>query len=869
MDATTLKIAIAAFMHDIGKFADKDTLGVTEEYINNHAGLYLPFYNGRHSHHHAVYTAAFIEQMKDRLPKEFNSPGWGEGDSFINLAAGHHLPETPMQWLIAIADRLSSGWERDTFDKEYNRQVAWKDYKKTRLLPLIEQIMLGQNDASTSMDTFIYAYPLREISPETIFPRIKNDITPKTSDEAAAQYRELFSNFKDRLQILKHREECLELWFEHFDSLMMVYTSSIPAARAGDVIPDVSLYDHSRVTSALAVAHYLYHRDTGTLNVEAVKEYDEKKFLIVSGDFYGIQEFISNSSGDTRKYRSKLLRGRSFEVSVFSELAADMFCQAIGLPFSSIILNAAGKFAILAPNTQDTKKCIEDVERRINDWLIEVAYGETTMGFSYVEAAPNDFTLAKFIELWDRISQMLEIRKSQKIDLQRHGGPVESYLDKFNNKLQSPLCPICGKRPSSSKAEGSSYVEKTQSACNICRDHIFLGTNLVKKNRLAITKKGADIKGDENKLFEPIFDTYQMAFIEGDLKEMAARGDLLKYWDLSNSLEGDLASDVSKKFINGYVPKYSEADREDERIPSEIGTHEEYQEVEQDIISGGPKTLEHIASMAKNPTEEKGKFCGIEALGVLRADVDRAGLIMSCGLKPKRFTVSRLATLSRQLHYYFAVYLPYLFLSETKFKDIYTIFAGGDDLFLIGPWNRIIDLSILLKDTFSDYACKNDCIHFSAGISIHKPQTPLDAMGRISDTMLKKSKEGRNRLTVFDETATWNQVEELAQVKRQLLQWLDSGWINNSMLYRLNHFIEMAEEERNVTSDNEIHMDDMSCTKWRSFLSYYSERNIAKQIKGEEREEAINQVTSSMTHWLTEYGGRLRMPLWDILYNKR
>jgi len=137
MDKTTLKVAIAAFMHDIGKFADKKALDVTNQYVNDNAGHYLPFRNGRHSHYHAVYTAAFTEYMKDFLPDNFNRPDWGEGDTFVNLAAGHHKPETPMQWVIAEADRVSSGWDRDTFDKEHSTATPWKDYKKTRLLPLL------------------------------------------------------------------------------------------------------------------------------------------------------------------------------------------------------------------------------------------------------------------------------------------------------------------------------------------------------------------------------------------------------------------------------------------------------------------------------------------------------------------------------------------------------------------------------------------------------------------------------------------------------------------------------------------------------------------------------------------------------------
>ena len=39
MDDTTLKIAIAAFIHDIGKFADKETLEVTEQYIDDNNRL--------------------------------------------------------------------------------------------------------------------------------------------------------------------------------------------------------------------------------------------------------------------------------------------------------------------------------------------------------------------------------------------------------------------------------------------------------------------------------------------------------------------------------------------------------------------------------------------------------------------------------------------------------------------------------------------------------------------------------------------------------------------------------------------------------------------------------------------------------------
>ncbi|MCD6294900.1 MAG: HD domain-containing protein, partial [Deltaproteobacteria bacterium] len=140
MDETTLKMAMAGFFHDMGKFADKDTLGVTERYFNDNAGIYLPFRDGRHTHQHALFSAAFIEQKERFLPPQLNSGGWGEGDAFINLAAGHHDPETPMQQIITVADRLTSGMDRDVFDGADSREIAVRDYKKTRLLPLMEQL---------------------------------------------------------------------------------------------------------------------------------------------------------------------------------------------------------------------------------------------------------------------------------------------------------------------------------------------------------------------------------------------------------------------------------------------------------------------------------------------------------------------------------------------------------------------------------------------------------------------------------------------------------------------------------------------------------------------------------------------------------
>ena len=330
----------------------------------------------------------------------------------------------------------------------------------------------------------------------------------------------------------------------------MIYASHIPAATVGEVVPDVSLYDHSKTTSALASAIYLYHRQNDSMEIEKIKDYDDKKFLIIAGDFYGIQNFIFSEGGSTNKASAKLLRGRSFAVSLISELAADMLCREIGLTPASIILNAAGKFTIIAPNTTETKGKIKTVEEKINDWLIKIFYGEASIGISYIEAACNDFTSKRFGDLWETLGKELEKKKNNKVNLDRYGGVVEDYLDQFNNELDKKLCPFCGKRPSHLDVEGDSLLgDEKSSACKICRDHIYIGTNLVKTPKIAITTVDAEIYGD--KLKEPIFGEYQMALdVEGRLSQLANTGKLLKYWDISISKEGHIAKDITAKFIN-------------------------------------------------------------------------------------------------------------------------------------------------------------------------------------------------------------------------------------------------------------------------------------------------------------------------------
>ena len=860
MKDTTLKIAFAGLIHDIGKFT-QGFLSVSQEYKDANAQLYQPFRNGHFTHVHATYTAAFIEQMAHCLPRRLNAPGWGEGDAFLNLAAGHHNPDTPMQWIITAADRISSGLDRTTF--ENGTDIAIRDYQRTRLLPVLEALGPGQCQQFRSSNDFKYEYPLHPLSADSIFPKERG---ARSREDAKREYKELFDGFIKDLERLHHKELDMELWCSHFDSLMQAYTSCIPAARVGDVVYDVSLYDHCRTTAAIAAALYQYHAMTGTLEEKAIRDDKGEKFLLVGGDFYGIQSFIFSMHGDTRRFRSKLLRGRSFAVSLFSELAARLICERLKLPFLSVMLNAAGKFHLLAPNTPKAIEALEECRAEINKWLFERTYGENSIGISWTPARQADFKSENgaFRRLWDRHLRNIEASKFGKIDLERYGGAVAGYLDSFDNELG--ICQLCGKRPAVEDTAGDPVFMPDQiRACRMCRDHVYLGKNLVSGKVMAICSKDGT-SNDGNHLLDPIFGKYQLMFRGDDAGPIARQGHLLGLWSVSVNEDGTIPVGATVKLMNGHVPRFSQGDDYNDRLLKSAKSEEKRDEMAFQIKEGAIKTFEHIAFRARR-IEQDGSCRGVEALGVLKADVDNLGMLFGCGLSDDRFTISRLATMSRQLNSFFSLYLPYLLHTDGDFNDVYTVFAGGDDLFLIGPWNKMARLASRIDREFSRFVCGNPHITISAGITVHRPNTPVDAMSEAAEEALSLSKAGgRKRVTMFGTTVEWKDFHELLELQPIMEHWRDKKYISDVMLYRLNYLIDMADKEEELNKREAVNMEDMECLKWPALFRYSVARNVTNDKAL--RKKALEEMEQAF-QWLKSYRGAVRIPLWHLLYEKR
>lgn len=900
MDETLLKVALAGFLHDIGKFAQRaagaagtdGNLGTgffpDQDFIDRHSNLHLPSKDGKHTHQHAVFTAAFLDHLQKLLPSVFEHPDWGQGDTFLSLAAAHHNPTTAGQWAIAMGDRISSGFDRDSFDV-YDRSASGEDgFLKTRLMSIFEGLVLSdKKKAPESSDEFQCRLPLKKLAPASAFPAKTQEVVPPDRENAGREYRELFEQFVFDLEKLEHRD-IPHLWLEHFDSLCRLYLAQIPAVTVGKYIPDVSLYDHSRATAAIATAIYGYHRDRGTLTVEAVQSYDTQAVLVIQGNFYGIQDFIFSNGGSTNKASGKLIRGRSFYVSLLAETAATLVVQELGLSSLSILLNAAGKFTILAPNTDKVRAVLTEAEKTVNSWLLEQFHGQVGFGICHLAVSGNDFLGKGYAAMWSRLSAASEDKKFRRFDLRSAGGVHTAYLEDFTREGRG-VCPFCGKRPARSDAS-IGIADEGSPACGPCFDQYLIGENLVKEPRFAVTSADADLRGDRLKC--PMYGKFQIGFdVSGRLGDLARAGHLYHYWDIEIPADGNFAKPITHRFINGHVPRFTEEDQHDDRYLNSRASEEKRLAMIDMIRNRAVKSFAHIATAALAPGKKRE---GIEALGVLKADVDNLGLIFGSALPPERMTVSRTATLSRQLDFFFAGYLPWLMATDSRFRDIYTVFSGGDDLFVIGPWNRVVEFAAVLKREFHRFVGNNAEVTLSAGISLHKPGDSIRAMAEKAEDGVHASKDARDdrvaifgqadtldngggrstwrhgdKITLFDRTVTWDEFARLQEIRDLLETWLSKRWLSTGMLYRFTEFSELARQEALLrTGEFPLSAGDLESLSWRAKFKYAVVRNVSKLGTRDERNEAIEEVLKA-GDWLGSFGGAMNIPLWQVLYQHR
>lgn len=217
---------------------------------------------------------------------------------------------------------------------------------------------------------------------------------------------------------------------------------------------------------------------------------------------------------------------------------------------------------------------------------------------------------------------------------------------------------------------------------------------------------------------------------------------------------------------------------------------------------------------------------GTEAIAVLKADVDGMGNFIKNSDVTDSF--ENFDLFSKTLDNFFSLYIPKQM--EEEFKNTYTVFAGGDDLFLLGSWNVILELARFIKEEFKEFVKdkKTEKLTISFGIAMAKPSKPISYLASETEALLEKSKEykenegdkiihQKDAITFFGETVKWDNYNKVFKELESAFKLFEDKDINTAFLYRLLEFCEMSKK---VKYDN-----DTLSTIWKSKLRYSFTRN--------------------------------------------
>ena len=316
----------------------------------------------------------------------------------------------------------------------------------------------------------------------------------------------------------------------------------------------------------------------------------------------------------------------------------------------------------------------------------------------------------------------------------------------------------------------------------------------------------------------------------------------------------------ARRSISGYVPRFAPEDLAKTDVYDEKA-RQEGEELER------IKSFSHLACEDRL-IDRNGRPQGISALAVFKGDVDNLGRIFAEGLNSslkaddsRSMTFAKMASLSRQMNNFFSLFVP--LACKKEFRNIYTVFAGGDDFFFVGPWKTTQRFASMLNSKFESYTTANPCVHFSAGLSVTKPAVAVERLSRFAEEALEMSKEtpGKNCVTLFGRTVDWKRWHELQECFAHLQNVQDAYGLSSGYLYGLFELIDLSDKE----------CVEPTASMWRSRFRYRTAR-LAEEARLRDRGEKaviINALTDEIYRYIDRYRGDYRIALTNFFYSHR
>jgi CRISPR-associated protein Csm1 len=196
--------------------------------------------------------------------------------------------------------------------------------------------------------------------------------------------------------------------------------------------------------------------------------------------------------------------------------------------------------------------------------------------------------------------------------------------------------------------------------------------------------------------------------------------------------------------------------------------------------------------MASIPLDEHGapvefvdlskRATGDQLLAALKADVDSLGVHVEQRLQG-RIDLAEFLRFADSLDGFFAGELRQEIANDRQWQSIYTVFAGGDDLVMIGPWDLMFRFAGRVRELFGR---RFPALTLSAGISVFKPKRPVKTAIEQADRLLEQAKEApKDQCATLGQVWNWNDHGTILVEAVRLAGWVHSNQVQRGWLHTL------------------------------------------------------------------------------------